>query len=63
MQGSFSLSSELVVRETESVRNCITEHPGFNPVCLQRWSLRLAAGRFKTKTNQRYHQTGDSEGR
>ena len=30
---------------------CIVQHPGFNPVCLQKWSLRLAAGKFKTKGN------------
>ena len=28
---------------------CLTEHPGFKPVCLQKWSLRLAAGKNKTK--------------
>ena len=40
---------------------CITEHPGFQPVCLQKWSLRLAADKFKTKGKERYRQTGSEE--
>ena len=31
---------------------CVTQHPGFNPFCVQKWSLRLAAGKFKTKGKQ-----------
>ena len=34
--------SDLVVAELDpnaAALHCITEHPGFNPVCLQRWSL------------------------
>ena len=30
----------------DSNLTCITEHPGFQPVCLQKWSLRLAADKF-----------------
>ena len=40
---------------------CVTQHPGFNPVCLQKWSLRLAAGKFKTKGKQQYRQKGSEE--
>ena len=40
---------------------CVTQHPGFNPVCLQKWSLRLAAGKFKTKSKQQYRQKGSEE--
>jgi len=29
---------------------CITQHPGFNAVCLQKWSLKLAADWYKTKS-------------
>lgn len=38
--------------------NCVTLHPGFSQVCLQRWSLQLAADKYKTKNKTKYHQTG-----
>lgn len=40
---------------------CITDHPGFNPVCLEKWSLRLAADKYKTKGKKKYGQTGSEE--
>ena len=40
---------------------CITQHPGFRPVCLERWSLRMAAWKYKTKGNERYRQQADEE--
>ena len=40
---------------------CVTQLPGFNPVCLQKWSLRLVAGKFKTKGKQQYRQIGSKE--
>ena len=52
-----SLNDEEVVREVGSAPGCITEHPGFRPLCLQPWSLKLAADRYKTKFNRRYRQT------
>ena len=58
------MSSELVLQDTNAeTLKCITQHPGFNPVCLQKWSLRMAADQFKTKAKERYRQTGDSEER
>ena len=42
---------------------CVTEHPGFNPVCLQKWSLKQSAWQYKTKGNRRYKQTVESEER
>jgi hypothetical protein len=36
---------------------CITEHPGFNLICLQKWSLRMSADRYKTKSKAKYAQT------
>ena len=41
---------------------CITEYPEFNPVCLPKWSLRLATAKFKTKGKQQYRQNGSEEG-
>ena len=40
---------------------CITQHPGFRPVCLEKWSLRLAASKYKTRDRQRYKKTGSEE--
>ena len=38
-----SLSDEWVLQSLEAPK-CITSHPAFNTVCLDRWSLRLALG-------------------
>lgn len=58
-----SIKSDLVLQDLAPDVNltCITEHPGFQPVCLQKWSLRLAADKFKTKGKERYRQTGSEE--
>ena len=40
---------------------CITEHPGFEAVCLEKWSLRLAADKYRTKSKTKYRQTGSEE--
>lgn len=60
-----SLSSELVMQDLADGQKlfflCITAHPGFNAVCLQKWSLRLAADKYKTKGRQKYRQTGSEE--
>lgn len=58
-----SIKSDLVLQDLAPDVNltCVTEHPGFQPVCLQKWSLRLAADKFKTKGKERYRQTGSEE--
>jgi hypothetical protein len=33
---------------------CITMHPGFRAVCLDRWVLRAAGIGLKTRNNRRY---------
>ena len=40
---------------------CVTDHPGFPAVCLNRWSLELAADTFKTYDGHRYSQLGTKE--
>lgn len=52
------LSHEMVIEEVGKKPNCVTSHPGFSQVCLQRWSLRLAADKYKTKNKTKYRQTG-----
>ena len=59
-----SMSSELVLQDlaaNEQKLKCITAHPGFNAICLQKWSLRLAAEKYRTKGKQKYRQTGSEE--
>ena len=38
--------------------DCVTQHPGFAPVCLNEWCLRLSAGNYKKKDGKRYSKTG-----
>ena len=52
------LSHEMVIEEVGKKPDCVTLHPGFSQVCLQRWSLRLAADKYKTKNKTKYRQTG-----
>ena len=46
-----------VVEDVGNVQ-CITEHPGCTPVCLNRYSLRLLADAYKTRAGTRYRDTG-----
>ena len=58
-----SIKSDLVLQDLapDVKLTCITEHAEFQPVCLQKWSLRLAADKFKTKGKERYRRTGSKE--
>ena len=49
-----SLSTGIVQQDLGDAENivCITQHPGFRPVCLERWSLRMTAWAYKTTGNQ-----------
>ena len=49
-------------RELEHPPTCITFHPGFKPVCLEVWSLRLAGRKYRKLDKKKYQQT-DSENR
>ena len=55
-----ALKSDLVKGDLQDAKelNCITEHPGFRPICLEKWSLRLAGGKYCTKNKQAYKKTG-----
>ena len=58
-----SLETDLVQQDFPLITSlkCITDHRSFNPVCLQKWSLRMAACKFKTKEKQQYRQKGSEE--
>ncbi|XP_065058641.1 uncharacterized protein LOC135686047, partial [Rhopilema esculentum] len=53
-----AINDELVFRELGCVPSCMTPHPGFRPVCLETWSLRLASTKYKTRKGQKYRHTG-----
>lgn len=54
------MESDLVFEDVtpDVTLKCVTEHPRFKAVCLQKWSLRLASGKYKTKGMKTYRQTG-----
>ena len=58
-----SLESDIVLADFEAGTQlkCITDHPGFAPVCLEKWSLRMSAIKFKTKARKGYQQIGGNE--
>ena len=58
---AHALNYEDVISETAQPPNCITAHPGFRPVCLELWSLCLAADKYCTKIKREYRQTGSEE--
>ena len=51
------LSSEEVVKVGLKSK-FVTQHPGFRKDCLQKWSLQLAADKYKTINKTVYCQTG-----
>ena len=51
-----SLNSELVLCEVNSTPNCVILHPGFYPVCLNRWSLRSAAAKYMAQDGTKNRQ-------
>ena len=55
-----AMNSEEVLQDLEAdgVQNakCVTQHQGFNPVCMQKWSLKLDADKYKTKNKNKYSQ-------
>eukprot|EP00795_Rhopilema_esculentum_P015952 gene15952-7282_t len=54
----LALNEFQVVEELGQAPQCITVHPGFNPVCLTRWALYTLADQFKTRQNSRYRSLG-----
>ena len=47
-------SQRLLVNYSKPNINCITEHPGFNEVCLNEWVLEVAGLGLKSKNGKRY---------
>ena len=53
-----ALNSDKVINEVTYPPTCVTRHPGFEPVCLQIWSLRLDGRKYMRIDWTRYHQSG-----
>jgi len=56
-----ALSSELVLKEVGDPPTCITMHPGFPSICLDKWSLRMSAAKYRTIDKKTYRQTSSEE--
>ena len=55
-----SVSQEWMPQSMEDPK-CMTLHPVFNSICLDRWSLRLASGKYRTIDKKCYQQTGSED--
>jgi hypothetical protein len=55
------LNSDIVMQEVEVVPSCILEHPGFSSLCLDKWTLRFAATKLRTRKKQEYRQTNTED--
>ena len=57
-----SLQSKRVLEDVNvegQILECITEHPGFAPICLSKWPLLHCAAKYKSRKHKRkYCQTG-----
>ncbi|XP_046857797.1 uncharacterized protein LOC124451204 [Xenia sp. Carnegie-2017] len=53
-----SLTHQSVLADLSTIPCCVTLHPGFRPVCLEKWSLKMAARKYKTREQRRYRETG-----
>ncbi|XP_065071641.1 uncharacterized protein LOC135695953 [Rhopilema esculentum] len=60
IKGCISSLTTVEVRQDigEQTPTCVVEHPGFKPVCLNKWSLGVIAQSFKKKDKTRYKRTG-----
>ena len=53
-----ALKDSLVLEDVTQPPCCITLHPGFRPVCLEKWAIRNVARKYKTHNQRRYKQSG-----
>ena len=52
---------DLVLEDVPQPPCCITLHPGFRPICLEKWALRNLARKYTTLDQRRYKQTGSEQ--
>lgn len=56
-----NLQSEDVLADTGAPPSCVTHHPGFRINCLEKWSVRMVASKYRTISRRRYRRTGSEE--
>ena len=52
------LKDDLILEDVPQPPCCITLHPRFRPICLEKWALRNLARKYKTRDQRRYKQSG-----
>ena len=52
----IEMQDHMVVSELGRQPKCITEHPGFDAICLNRWALNLAANLYQRRDGVRYRK-------
>ena len=57
------LNSDIVTQEVEVPPSCIIKHPGFDSLRLDKWALRYAATKMRTKNKQQYRQISTEAGK
>lgn len=55
------MSDENVQKTLGDTPKCITNHPGFDAVCLNQWSLELGSRSYKTLRGKIYTKSGLDE--
>ena len=60
LQGCLKAITDEVALEESPLEDikCITDHPAFVPVILERWSLRQAADCYTTRDFRKYYKKG-----
>ena len=56
-----AINSDVIMQEVDVRPSCITTHPSFVNLCLDKWSLRFAATNLKTRKKQQYRQTSTED--
>ena len=49
-----TLCSDEVLQDVETPPTCVLYHPGFRINCLEKWSLKMAVTKYRTKERRRY---------
>ena len=57
--GNFCCDSD--EQNKEASLKCVIDHPGFPAICLNQWSLELAAENFKMRDGHCYSQCGEKQ--
>ena len=59
----MEMNDELAVNKLEKHAKCITDHLGFNSICLNIWALQLSAGLYQMRDGTRYRKKAWNKGK